>query len=177
MPLVVLFHDISEELVALRLPLDLLLPLGAREALADVHDFLEEIVAEFFADQLEDPEGDEVELHVDVHGDGGLAPADREGLVLDAEVPVVDLDVGGVEVGGEVEPPADVLAVVDGLAVYEDGVVVLETVVAHPLEDGLPHRQDRQVEQAVPYLVVPLNVLLLPGHLYVGDQLAEEVQL
>ena len=177
MPLVVLLHDISEELVALGLPLDLLLPLGAREAVADVHDLLEEIVAEFFADQLEDPEGDEVELHVDVHCDGGLAPAHREGLILDAQVPVVDLDVGGVEGRCEIEPPANVLAVVDGLTVDEDGVVVLEPVVAHALKDRLTHRQDRQVEQAVPYFVVPPDVLLLPRHLYVRDQLAEEVQL
>jgi len=50
----------------------------------------------------------------------------------------------------------------DGMAVDEDSFVMIEPVVANSLEDGLSFRQKRQVEHAVPYLVIPLHILLFP---------------
>ena len=65
----------------------------------------------------------------------------------------------------------------NGLRIHEDSIVVVESIVANCLENGLPHRQDRQIIKAVSDFMISSQIFLLPGLLDIGYQLAEEINL
>jgi hypothetical protein len=134
---VVLVHDFLEVVKGIRTAFDSFLPLGSFEVSAYFHYFLEKVAAEPFADEFDDRDGDEGQLHVHIHRYLNFAPVKGDGSVLNHDVPIVYLYIFGIQFGDKAKFLTQLWLVGNGLAVGEDGVVMVQPTVADSFVVGL----------------------------------------
>ena len=152
------------------MPFHLGLPLRPSKVGTRLHHHSKEVNAELLDYGFHDEQGNEVEFHIVVDGQTDGPPVYSCWYILDNEVVVVDLGVGLVYFGSEIQFLADFGLVVDGASKEENCFVVFESVVADALEDGLSYGHQGNVVGTVADFVVAGNVLLLSGFLHIRDE-------
>ena len=137
--MIVVVDGFLEEIESLGMPFYFVLPLRSWEFVACLHHYPHKITAEFLADHLHQSQRHKIQFHVNVDGNRGLALPNSSRSVLHTQILKYNLHVVFVQFGLEVIFLAKFRFVMHRLAVHENSIVMVQPVVSHPLEYGLPH--------------------------------------